>query len=180
MVTPGLFHLTHALAVSQLLAETHPDGPDGRILDAIGLRVANPIELLLWLYPRMFAVDTERGPLPLVSDSFGCGNVFLFHLMEKVIVWVSAQTDGCYLQATFGVGRVEDLPGDLPVLEGKENQSLREKYEKCCELSGKYLPLMLIGQGDPREVVMGSLLVDSQPANPLAALDVWIREMQHV
>jgi hypothetical protein len=178
--TPGLFHLAHALAVSSLLAQQHPAGPDGRILDALRTRAANPVDLLLNLYPRLFSVDTDQGPLPLAPASFESGAVFLFHRADGVIVWVSAQADAWYVVSAFGVATLAELPADIPTLNSPENERLRALYQQCCELSGKYLPVELICQGDAREAVLNALLVDAQPANPLAALDVWMRELKHV
>jgi hypothetical protein len=174
---PGIFHLTHALAVSSLLAQLQGNA-DGRIIEALALRSANPIDLLLWLYPRMFCVDTNQGPLELTNESFEAGAVFLFHLRRKVIVWVSAQVDVAYLANAFGVEQIGELPSELPVIESAENLDLRDRHQQCCELSGKYLSLEIIGQGDQREAVLATVLVDAQPTNPVDALDVWTRQFR--
>jgi hypothetical protein len=175
-----MLHLSHALTVSRIFAPVHPMGPDGRVMDVLRTRGLSPTDLLIWIYPRMFCVDSDQGPLPLVTDSFATGAVFLFHLIDKIIIWVSEQCSPEYLADAFGVTSVEELDGELPTIESAENQALRDRCQQCWELSQRYLPVVVIGQGDPREAVMSGLLVDTQPANPVAALDVWIRELVRV
>jgi hypothetical protein len=66
------------------------------------------------------------------------------------------------------------------MIETKENKRIRERCQECWELSQRYLPIEVIGQGDQREMGIGPQIVDSQPTNPIAALDVWIRELAQV
>jgi hypothetical protein len=70
--------------------------------------------------------------------------------------------------------------GELPEIETKENRALRIQYSECLEMSMQYLPVTIIRQGDPREAAIAELIVDGQPSNHAVALDIWVRELNHV
>jgi hypothetical protein len=47
-------------------------------------------------------------------------------------------------------------------------------------MSMQYLPVTIVGHSDPRETAIAELLVDGQPSNPAAELDIWVRGSSHV
>jgi len=96
------------------------------------------------------------------------------------VIWVSAACDMEFVRAAFGVESLDQLAGDVPTLETPENEIVRRKCQECWEVSRRYVPVIVIAQGDPRESVLSGILVDSQPANPVASLDVWIRELKQL
>jgi hypothetical protein len=126
----------------------------------------------------MFALDTRMGPLPLVSESFGEGSVFLFHLSSKILIWISSSADLLYVEDAFGVSNLNDLPAEVPKLDSKESEELNARIGECRAISGKYFPVEIILQGNPKETEIASMLVDTHPADPNLGLEVWIRELR--
>jgi hypothetical protein len=173
-----VYHLTHALAVSPILVIVPVPEVDNKIVMLTRWRSVHFMEILLTIYPRMFAVDTDVGPLALVSESFGDGSVFLFHLPSRILMWISSAADQIYIQDAFGVPDLGSLPDEVPKLDSKESEDLNRRIEECWDISGKYLPVEILVQGNPKEVEIASLLVDTQPANPNLGLEVWIRELR--
>ncbi|KAK8899345.1 hypothetical protein M9Y10_001659 [Tritrichomonas musculus] len=162
----SIYHLMHAMLSNESFRSRHPFGVDGRMSQIIMLRAISITNLLLYLYPRMFSVDTEA-ILPLTSSSFGQGTIFLFHTVDKIYIWVSAAADKNFLINGFGCQSLEDLPTAFPPGPPASPNSNSEEYLKlqklisnCYELSGKYLPVEVIGQGSPREAIFSEIIVD--------------------
>jgi hypothetical protein len=133
-----IFHLTHALAVSPALVMVPLPQVDSKIVMLARWRSVNVMEILLTIYPRMFAVDTNVGPLALVSESFGEGSVFLFHLPYRILIWISSAVDPLYIEDAFGVSNLESLPAEVPRLDSKESEDLNARIGECWEISGRY------------------------------------------
>jgi hypothetical protein len=104
--------------------------------------------------------------------------VFLFHLPYRILIWISSAVDPLYIEDAFGVPTLESLPAEVPKLDSKESEDLNARIGECWEISGRYLPVEIIAQGNPKEAEIASLLVDTQPANPNLGLEVWIRELR--
>ncbi|KAK8893671.1 hypothetical protein M9Y10_022098 [Tritrichomonas musculus] len=134
----SLYHLAHSMFASKLLRQFNAnpiDYVDDRFLNVIKVRAISMVNALLYLYPRMIAVDASflsfdqstnslyydetkvnnedtdasTQPLPLDSSSFGRGFCFVVHTMEKVFIWISPSVNLNYLRAAFGVNSIEDL-----------------------------------------------------------------------
>lgn len=175
----SLFHLMHSLTSSTALrASPNPLGVDGRMSEIIGLRSIGINDLLLYLYPRMFATDSENiVPLPLTGESFGYGNCFLTHKNDKIYIWISQNVSPQYLQNTFGASSLETVPETVPTLDTKENKALQELIRDCWSLSCHFLPTEIITQGSPREAIFGEILVDDSAASG-APLNQWMKEIR--
>jgi hypothetical protein len=119
------------------------------------LRQAPLFEVLLWLYPRMIALDTKTEEIPCEGESFGAGSVFLFHTTEKVYIWIGMEANREYLARVFGSDDVRCVPE----LETEENRYVRGRIQECYALSRRFLPVEVIQQGEPREELIGKLLV---------------------
>lgn len=173
----SIFHLIHSFFVSKI-GTPGAAVPDEKVAFSVWLRSAPIIEMLLYLYPRMFALDSRSGPLPCEGNSFAMGRVFLFHTSNKVYIWVSSDADRGFLTNVFGVNTVdaEQFPTDLPELGTSEAAYVQEKLQECWTLSGHYLPLEIIPQGSPREAVFGSLLVDSPPG--MDSFSDWLQKVK--
>lgn len=182
----SMFHLSHAISLSQLISVPCDFGVDGRMCVSVFTRAANVVEMMLYLYPRMFALDSTivdsvynkyagispnfLGPLPLAAESFGYGSVFLFHTNTKIYIWVSKAADPSFLNGVFGCSSIQDLPTEIPSdIQTPENQKIQLLLNECWKLSGKYIPNEVIPQEDPREYVISRFLVDSTPNNDLKA-----------
>lgn len=180
----SMYHLSHAISLSQFVSVPCDDGADGRMCISVFGRAANIVEMLLYLYPRMFALDSTivdsvynnystispnfLGPLPLCADSFGYGSVFLFHTNAKIYIWVSKTVEPSFLGNVFGCSSIENLPNEVPTnIQSEENQKVQQLLNECWKLSGKYIPNEVIPQEDPREYVVSRFLVDSTPNNDL-------------
>jgi hypothetical protein len=149
---PVLFRLAHAFL----------SGPLARAgLGALGNWLANcPVaDLLLCLCPRMFALDRGLGPLPCVAESFALGAVFLFHACDAVYIWVGDGADPDWVGRAIGGGELERR-------ETAENAALWETIDECRQISGRYLPVVVIRQGDPREAAIGKMLLDRADGAP--------------
>lgn len=187
----SMFHLSHAISLSQILALPCTNGVDGRMETSIWVRSANITEILLYLYPRMFALDSTVenspyqtysaisnsfvGPLPLSHESFGYGNFFMFHTNDKIYFWISKSVQPSFLAAVFGVQSFEEIPNEMPNIQTEANQNLQKVLSECWSLSGKYLPNEIIKQEDPRELVISRFLIDSVPNNDIKS---WVKLMQ--
>lgn len=178
----SIYHLMHAMLSNVSFRSRHPFGVDGRMSQIIMLRAISITNLLLYLYPRMFSVDTET-VLPLTSSSFGQGTVFLFHTVDKVYIWVSAAADKSFLANALGCQGLEDLPTAFPPPTTTPNQNsaeylkLQNLISNCYELSGKYLPVEVIGQGSPREAVFSEIIVDDSTVSG-SNLSSWTQSMR--
>lgn len=161
LVTPSMRHIMRAFGASELL-EVRPADPDRRMQAMISGRCASVIDTLLSLYPRMFAVDYGYVPLPLTTESYAYGTVFLFHMRDKIVIWVSPSCSPEYLINAFGVDDIVKLPNDLPENATKENQNLQTIRAQCYKLSGRYLPTEIIGYNDPRESELAALMIDKE------------------
>jgi hypothetical protein len=62
-------------------------------------------------------------------------------------------------------------------LNGEANQDIHALLKDCWETSGRYLPVEVIGQGDPREAVFQGLLVDDSVACG-ANLATWLGQIK--
>ena len=173
----SFYYLSHALSVSPLLIQRHPMGVDGRMATIITCRQASIVNLCLMFYPRFFATDTNVGPLALTSNSFGQGSVFLVHMIDKIIIWVSEGATQEYLMNVFGCSSLQELPDQLPQLETPESQRLQELINESMNISAKYLPVQIIPQGDQREIIFSEILVDDD-AQTRASFSKWMSEIR--
>jgi hypothetical protein len=151
----SLYHLLHSLFGSPLL---RPQS-ESRIAELIAARSMSLVDCLLYLYPRMFALDAQQnyGPLPLVGESFQYGSIVLAHTVTRIYVWVSTNAAPDLLVKFFGG---QTVPADVPQTGTPENQRLNELIAACWAFSRKYLPVEIIPGGDARENVFRDILVD--------------------
>lgn len=180
----SFYHLVHSMMCNSAFRDTHPFGVDGRMLQVIGLRVINVKNLILYLYPRMFSVDTGT-ILPLTGESFAHGTVFLFHTISKIYIWVSDQVDPNFLINAFGCQTLDQLPTTFPPNNPQyqpnpaspEYQKLQNIIQGCWELSGMYLLVEVIGKGSPRESVFSEIIVDDAKLMG-SDLNQWINSLR--
>jgi protein transport protein SEC24 len=172
----SLYHLCHALLGHPIAQPVFPSGTDGRMATLIFLRGSTLRESLLFFYPRMFAADGVEGPLPMCADSFGAGSCFVVHAIDGIFVWVSQAASPEYLERTFGVTAVENLPAEIPVLQTPESARLNAIVAQCWEFVMRYVRVEVIGQGSPREAIFRDLLVDELLVGG-ANLVEWIRHL---
>ena len=172
----------HALLSNAVLRSIHPYGVDGRMSQIVLLRNLNITDTLLYLYPRMFSVDTNS-ILPLALTSFGQGTMFLFHTHDKIYIWVSAAVDQSLIENAFGCQILENLPTIFPPVETKPCQNsidylkLQNMIFDCVKLSKKYLNVEVIGQENPRENIFSEIIVDDSTVSGSNLL-LWIQNMQ--
>ena len=175
----SFYHLMHAMLSNVTFRSYHPFGVDGRMSQIIMLRSSNITNTLLYLYPRMFSFDSNA-LLPLTSTSFGQGTAFLIHTYNKIYIWISNSVDQSLLMNCFGCKRLEDLPISFPSDEAKtdsiEYLKLKSLISNCNELSGKYLPVEVIGQGSNRETVFSEIIIDDSTVSG-SNLSLWIQNM---
>lgn len=170
-------YAAHALTLCPLLTARHPLGVDGRIATIIEYRGMNIIDLMLKIYPRMFAIDTRSQALSLSGKSFAAGAVFLVHMLEKIIIWVSNGASADFLRDVFGVNPGEPLPQTLPELQTESSQYVQNLIQESMTISQRYLPVEIIPQGDPREQIFGSILVDDA-TDTHSGIDNWLNEIR--
>jgi hypothetical protein len=151
----SLYHLLHSLLGSPLMRAQS----ELRIAELILVRSMSLVDCLLYLYPRMFALDAQQysGPLPLVGDSFQYGSIFLAHTVRRIYIWVRSDAAPDLLMKFFGD---QTVPADVPLTGTPENQRLNELVAACQAFSRKYLPVEIIPGGDTRESVFREILVD--------------------
>ncbi|OHT09481.1 Sec23/Sec24 trunk domain containing protein [Tritrichomonas foetus] len=155
----SMYHLMHSLVSNPTFRARHAEGVDGRMSSVIRLRAISVTDLLLYLYPRMFSVDSGE-VLPLTGESFGKGTVFLFHTVDRIFIWVGGGASQEFINGAFGVSDIASLPSELPQLQTPENAKVMAIVQSCWELSSRYLPVEVIGQGGAREYVFADILVD--------------------
>lgn len=139
----SLYHLIHSILASPIVRQIPNKSPydviDTRIANIVTARALSLTSALLYLYPRMIAVDASflsfdsstnsffydenkitnndlntscpqsTQPLPLDSTSFGRGYCFVVHTIEKIFVWISPSINLNYLRAAFNVSSLEEL-----------------------------------------------------------------------
>ena len=171
----SLYHLTHALADSDLLCPVHPQGVDGRLATIITFRQISIIDLILTVYPRLFALDTMQGPLPLANSSIEAGGVFLVHCIDRILIWVTDRATPEYLQSVFGCSNNHELPSQLPQLQTPEALALQEVINESMQISARYLPVTIFAQGDPLQNVFSKIIIDDRSPDH-NGLDSWIAE----
>jgi hypothetical protein len=134
---------------------------DGKVVLSSWIVLCPLAELILMLYPRMFAIDQEADVLLCCADSFRFGWVFLFHCWNRIYIWISDKADAKFLANAFGTDFSE-----LAKLQTPENRMVWDRVQNCLEISGKYLPVEIIKQGDEREGVIGLILMDRPGQGP--------------
>ena len=144
----------------------------------IATRSMGIIDIVLWLYPRLFALDTNIGPLPLANESFQQGSVFLAHMSNKIVIRVSYSCPAEYMQGAFNTVSFENLSESFEKLENPINAQIHYLIEDCWKLSGKYLPVEVIKQGDYKERLFEQLIVDSE-SNTISGLNKWLSQINY-
>jgi hypothetical protein len=170
-------HLLHALLANSLAQPTFPTSFDGRTSELIFLRALRIFDLILYFYPRLIAADGDGEILPLTGASFARGSCFIVHTVRMVVIWVSKGATQGYLESVFGVDQVEALPQAVPETGTAENLKVNELIRECWALSGRYLPVEVIGQGSEREVIFRDILVDDALVAGANFLD-WMRQFR--
>jgi hypothetical protein len=155
----SLYHLVAALVRSPLLRPALNEGADARMAALVNARAFSLVDALLYLYPRMFAVDSGRGPLALTPDSFGAGNVIVVHTLARVFVWVSP---GAPLEVKREFFGGDEVQAELRETGSEGNAKLHGLISECYAMSGRYLPVEVIPLGSAREAVFAEILVDEK------------------
>jgi hypothetical protein len=154
----ALYHFMHALLSHDIF---HPKlGYDWLMAQMIEIRSHRIVDSLLMMYPRMLCIDAGSVVVPLTASSFGIGNCFLVHRHSCVIVWIGANAASDWLQDAFGVSSLVEVPPQVPSLGTQANTDLNAAIQECWALSGRYLPVTVIPQGDPREGIFKQILVE--------------------
>ncbi|OHT11430.1 Sec23/Sec24 trunk domain containing protein [Tritrichomonas foetus] len=175
----SLLYIVHGLMSNLVLRPVHPLGVDGRMSTIIKLRAISLIDLLLYLYPRMYAIDTSNSPLPLSYSSFGLGCCFVFHTVDRIYIWVNNGATPEYLMGAFGVNAIEQVPLELPTLNTPENQAIQALIQDCCTLSGRYLPNEVMIQGSPREYIINEIVTDDSKVSGITLTEL-MNELKYV
>lgn len=116
-------------------------------------------DTLLYLYPRLIAVDTGTAELPLTAESFAAGHCFLLHTNRCIYVWVSPAAPKEYLEAVFGVTDAAALPSELPPLrDTPASSALHQRVRECYELCARYLITEVIAPGSPSERILSDII----------------------
>jgi hypothetical protein len=149
--------LMHSMVFGRLYRQQRTEEVDRRVEAIVWTRGASFVDVLLSLYPRIVALDGEwEGcPVPANGAFFTAGRVLMFHTEEAVFVWVGEEAGTELMERLFGVTKMPAEIGE------KTSEWINEKLRECSALSQKYLPVVVIGQGDPREQIFGALLVDT-------------------
>jgi hypothetical protein len=156
----SLYHLLHSLVESPLLRPVYEEGVDGRLSRLINARSLAIVDAVLFLYPRMFAIDTGTEPLPLAQESFNRGRVIVVHTIARIFVWVSPEAEVETVRAFFGADAV---PDEVRETGSEESARLAALIAECYAMSGRYLPVEVVHVGSPREAVFRDILVDGAP-----------------
>ena len=162
----SMIHLYHSIFLSPLLHDNN--GVDKRMENCLWIRSANITEILLYLYPRLYAIDfhnteLESCVLPLENNSFSSGSLFLFHTENHIYIWVAKTIPKDFIEAIFGVSEFHLIPKAIPQLNTPENQYIRNIMQLCFNLSRKYIPNQVIKQNDEEETKISHFLIDSFP-----------------
>ena len=174
----SLYHLFHSMLCCKMLRPAQSFNQSkqkilsrGEIVDErynniLPIRSLSLTNTILYLYPKMIATDASSTPtLPLDSTSFSIGSCFLVHTIDKIYIWISPNINPEYLQNTFGVSDVSQIPEQVPQTGTPSNAQLLELINQCYTFSGKYLPIEIIPPGSPRESIFSEILVDMIPVN---------------
>ena len=159
-------YIVHSLLCSKLLRpRTELCDIDKKMEICYNIQSWSFIETLLFIYPRMFAVDTNTEELPLNQESFSYGFCFLIHTQNRIYIWVSPSISQQYLKNVFGVNSVSELTQELkPQNDTNESKILYERINQCYQLSSRYLPIEVIPPGSPNEYLFNDFLVDCSKA----------------
>lgn len=157
----SFLYLSNSLICSRILSNIHPLGVDGRMVTLIELNEISIIDVLLFLYPRLFLVDESKfSILPLRKSSLLNGSCFLFHTYNKIFVWIKKSSSSSYLKNAFGFDSIEKVQSEVPKLETQENKILHQLINNCWSFSGHFLQTEIICEGNPRESIFSEFLVD--------------------
>jgi hypothetical protein len=169
----SIYHLVHSLLGARFMRGAEVP-VDDRFAEAVPLRSMSVTGCLLFLYPRMFAVDVDCGTtLPLCGESFGTGGIMLVHAVDGVYVWVGRDVNADTLSAYFGG---QEVPSEVPRVQTEENERLHKLIAECWAISGKWLPVEIIPAGDQKEAVFRELLVDGRTEGG-GDLDAFVSQM---
>jgi hypothetical protein len=152
---PGLAGPLHALLSSALFA--HPLGFDWLFAEIIRIRQIDINNFVVYIRPRLFRPDQGTAALPPARASCAGASVVAVHTPERIIVWVAA-----------------DMPNDLALFPDATRGRVMGVARECWQWSGRYLPVEVVRQGDPKEAALRDVLVDDSVAAG-ANLGDWLR-----
>jgi hypothetical protein len=152
---PGLAGLLYALLSSPLF--THRLGFDWLFGEIIRIRQIDINNFVIYIRPRFFLPDQDATPLPRARASCAGASIVIIHTADRIIVWVTA-----------------DKPDDLGLFPEATRGRVMAVARECWQWSGRYLPVEVLRQGDPKEAALRDLFVhDSVAAG--ANLGDWLR-----
>jgi hypothetical protein len=160
----------HALLAMRIFQQN--PSYDALMAELIGIRSLTIADSLLMMYPRMVCVDARKAIVPLTRTAFATGGCFLVHRCSDVILWVGAHASLEWIREAFGVEKFDDIPSEVPVLERQANTEINEAIRECWEISGRFLPVTVMRQGDPREELFREILTEDSTAAG-AGFAVW-------
>jgi protein transport protein SEC24 len=161
------------------------ESSDRRVNELRMMRSMGPLELSLYLYPRMLPIhnlqpdegfaDAETGHLklpPCIRTSFSLvepGGVYLVDNGQQCLLWFHAQTSPNLIADLFGEGKdtlksLDAYTSSLPVLETHLNAQVRNIIEFLKSMRGsKGLTIQLARQGiDGAEFEFARMLVEDR------------------
>jgi hypothetical protein len=150
--SPGLPRLMHSLLSQEIFR--HPRGFDWLVSELVTLRSIDLAAFLLYLCPRVVPLEAPGELLPPSAASLAAGTWRVVHTANRVFVWGAA-----------------DAAGD------GEEEAVKEVVKSCWEVSGRYLPVEVVRQGDEREqAVRARLLDDSVECG--SNLEQWVTQIK--
>jgi hypothetical protein len=160
----ALYHLIHGLLCNPAIQHHSPIGVDARMAQLVQVRAMGIVQLLIFMYPRMIAIIPGRPILPMTRRSLELADVMIFHTWRTIFVWVKRTVSTEILRDAFGVVSFIELQNDLPTLEGDLNKELHRIIQQCWDLTGIYISVEVIGEGNEGEAAISQFFVDDSTA----------------
>jgi hypothetical protein len=160
----AMYHIVHALLCNPAIRHGGALGVDARMAQLLQVRAMSVVKLLLFMYPRLIAVAQGHPVLPMTRRALEEADCFVLHSWKTIFIWVRGTIGGDALREAFGVAEFEELPVELPNLEGPMNREMHEMIQECWNFTGTYIPVEIVREGSPQDEALGELFVDDSVA----------------
>jgi hypothetical protein len=147
---------------------------DARMTDLLNIRSMNPIDILLWLHPRVIPLENDRITVPLTEAAVMAHSILIVHMMDRILVWIGGTAKQEELDELFGT----DFQGEIPEIDTTLNMNLRNLINECWDFSGRYLPVHVVRDMDKYAMRFARYLSSSGLERD-EVYEKWYREMLH-